>query len=116
MAGGNDVLPRQEGLAVLAGDYDAGAVTYAIYERYASSGLRVLEDLPRTPNLTFVTRADFPPADVERLRRILQGLHTTVEGRQVLHALHADMTALVAVNDNAFDPLRSMMQSVSAVE
>jgi phosphonate transport system substrate-binding protein len=103
-------------LAVLAGDYDAGAVTFAIYERYANDGLRVLEDLPRTPNLTLLTRADFPPADVERLRQALQALHTTPGGRTVLHALHSDMTALIPVNDDAFRPLRSMMQTVQAAE
>jgi phosphonate transport system substrate-binding protein len=103
-------------LAVLAGDYDAGAIKREVYDDYASRGLRILTELPPTPDHVFVTRANFPPADVAKLRGALLALGKTAEGRQVLLALHPGLTNLIPATEADYQELRQMVHTVGAAQ
>ena len=101
-------------LAVLAGDYDAGALKREVYDEYAPKGLRILAELPPTPDHVFVTRADFPPADVAKLRAALLALDGTAEGRQILAELHPGLTRLIPATESDYQALREMIRTVLA--
>lgn len=101
-------------LAVLAGDYDAGALKREVYDEYAAKGLRILAEVPPTPDHLFVTRADFPAADVATLRAALLALDGTAEGRRVLAELHPGLTRLIPAAESDYQALRDLIRSVPA--
>lgn len=101
-------------LAVLSGDYDAGAVKQEIFDEFAPKGLRVLAQTPGTPDHLFVTRADFPPLDVARLRDALVRLKDLPQGPAILSSLHQGLTALIPVSISDYDPLRKIVAAVEA--
>jgi len=101
-------------LAVLAGDYDAGALDREVYDQYAAKGLRILAELPPTPDYVFVTRADFPPAAVATLRAAMLALERTPDGGRILAALHPGLTRLIPASDSDYQGLRDMMHAVPA--
>src|SRR5258705_5163827 len=65
---------RNVALAVLSGDYDAGAVRKEVYDEGQARGLRGLLKLPEGSEHLFVARSDLPAAQVTRLRLGLLGL------------------------------------------
>ena len=103
-------------LAVLAGDYDAGALKREVYDQYAARGLRVLAELPPTPDHVFVTRADFPPASVAKLREALLALDQRADGRRVLAELHPGLTRLIPASESDYQTLRAMIRAVVAAQ
>jgi phosphonate transport system substrate-binding protein len=96
-------------LAVLAGDYDAGAVKEETFEKYAPRGLRSLAHLPSVYDHVFVTSAKLPAELVGTLRSALLKLNNLPEGRSVMASIHPRMTALVAPLDSEYDHLRAIM-------
>lgn len=99
-------------LAVMAGDFDAGAVKYEVYEEFASRGLRRLATSPPVSEHVFVARAKLPPAEIARLRHALLTLKDRPDGPAILHSIHKGMTALVPVSDADYDTLRAILRTV----
>lgn len=99
-------------LAVLAGDFDAGAVKYEVYQEYAGQGLRRLATSPPVSEHVFVTRANLPAADIARLRRALLTLRDQPDGHAIMQSIHKGMTALVPVTDADYDNLRVILRTV----
>lgn len=114
--GGHRFLGSQPNvaLAVLAGDYDAGALNREVYEEYAAKGLRVLAETPPTPDHVFVTRKDFPAAAVAKLRDAMLTLDRTPEGARILADLHPGLTRLIPASETDYQALRDMIRSVVA--
>lgn len=99
-------------LAVLAGDYDAGAMKKEVFDEFEAKGLRALAVTPGVPDHVFVTRADLPKTDIERIRQAMLHLKDQPNGPALLDRLNKGLTALGAVNDADFAELRSMLQVV----
>jgi phosphonate transport system substrate-binding protein len=96
-------------MAVLAGDYDAGAVKEETFEKYEPRGLRVLAHLPSVYDHVFVTSNKLPAELVDSLRSLLLKLNDLPEGRSIMLSIHPKMTALVAPMDSEYDNLRTIM-------
>jgi phosphonate transport system substrate-binding protein len=96
-------------LAVLAGDYDAGAVKSEIYDEYAAKGLRILATSPPVSEHVFVTRADLPREQIKLLRQALLTLRSSPDGPAILRAINRDATNLVSVGDSDYDSLRRLL-------
>ena len=101
---------RNVALAVLAGDFDAGAVHEDIFREYAPRGLRALAHQPPVADHVFVASARLPATEIEQLRRALAELPGTPAGKAAMAAMDPGMTALVAARDADYDSLRSLMQ------
>lgn len=99
-------------LAVLAGDFDAGAVKYEVYEEYAGQGLRRLATSPAVSEHLFVASARLPATEVQRLRRALLAVGGQPGGPAVMQAIHKGMTGLVPVRDADYDSLRTILRTV----
>jgi len=99
-------------LAVLAGDFDAGAMKQEVFDAYAGKGLRALAISPGVPDHLFVTRSNLPQADIERLRKALFSLHDNEQGRQVLAGLHKGLTRLIPVHDADYAGLRATLRKL----
>lgn len=102
-------------LGILAGDFDAGAMKQEVFDEFESRGLRALAITPGVPDHLFVTRANLPSTDVERLREALLRLRDVPNGATILRKMHKGLTALVPANDAEYGELRTMMQAVESV-
>lgn len=101
-------------LAVLAGDFDAGAVKEEIYREYAPQGLRALATSPPVADHLFVARSDLPAAEVERLRAALLRLKDAPGGAAIMDSIHKGMTAMVGASDTDYDSLRTILRSIES--
>ena len=95
-------------MAVLAGDFDAGAIRESIYNTYAREGLRALAMSEPISDHVFVARAGLPADTVKKITQILFSLKDSEEGRRSLGALQKNLTALVPVQDADFDRMRKI--------
>jgi phosphonate transport system substrate-binding protein len=101
---------RNVALAVLSGDYDAGAVKKEVYDDVRARGLRVLVKLPEVSEHLFVTRSDLPAGEIAALRQALLGLKDVAGGAGILQAIDREMTAMVPVRDADYDSLRELQR------
>lgn len=101
-------------LAVLAGDFDAGAVKDEVFRDFAPKGLRALSDTPAISEHLFVTRSTFPPELVDPLRQTLLRLRDIPAGTAIMQAINKDMTAMVAVTDSDYDNLRAILRTLES--
>lgn len=99
-------------LAVLAGDFDAGAVKEAVFRKYAERGLRALATTPALSEHLFVTRSRLAPQRVEQLRSALLALDKTTDGRHIMNTIKPGMTAMLPVQDSDYDNLRGIMDAL----
>ncbi len=100
-------------LAVLAGDFDAGAVKEEVFNRYKDQGLRLLAWSPSLSEHLFVTRSDLDSELVSRLRQALLELKDSPRGRRILQSLKSSVSAMVPVSDSDYDNLRDIMSAVA---
>jgi len=96
-------------LAVLAGDFDAGAVKREVFDEYKERGLRALAISPPVSEHLLVTSNRVATKQVNALRRALLSLHSTTEGRAILGSIHREATAFVQVQDRDYNSLRQLM-------
>ncbi len=98
--------------AVLSGEMDAGAVKNSIFEQFRDKGLNSIAQTPKFSEHPFVTRANLDPELISKLRRLMNNLHKSAQGKEILHAINPDITALVSVQDSDFDSLRQILLRV----
>lgn len=103
---------RDVALAVLAGDFDAGAMKREVFAEYAARGLRALAIGPPGPDYLFVARAGLPAAIETRLRQALQSLHQQPAGRRIHERLHAGLAALEMTQDADYDGVRAQLRAI----
>ena len=101
---------RNVALAVLAGDFDAGAVHEDIFREYAPRGLRALAHQPPVADHVFVASGRLSVKEVDTLRAAMQELPGTPAGKAVMAAIDPGMTALAPARDSDYDSLRVLMQ------
>ncbi len=99
-------------MAVLSGAADAGAIKAEVLEHFRSKGLQALAETPEISEHLFVTRADLPPALVQRLRKILLDLKDSGRIAQVLAPIKKTATGIVPASGADYDNLRRIMQQV----
>ena len=101
---------RNVALAVLAGDFDAGAVHEDIFREYAPRGLRALAHQPPVADHVFVASGRLSVTEVDALRRAMLELPGTPAGKAAMAAIDPGMTALAPARDRDYDNLRTLMQ------
>lgn len=111
--GGYDYITghKNVSLAVLAGDYDAGAVKSEVYKEFAEK--KLLRSLAQTYSVTdhlFVSSHKLSEPLIKKLRELFLTLNESENGRSILLAIHPNMTSFVGVSDNDYDSLRKIMK------
>lgn len=99
-------------LAVLAGDFDAGAIKREVFDEFEAQGLRPLAVTLPTPDHLFVTRATLPAAQVQKLRAALLQLKERPRGQEIMNELHKGLTALIPANEQDYEQLRAIVRKV----
>jgi len=107
----HQILPTHDdiALAVLSGDFDAGAVKPAVFKRYEKDGLKVLTKTPKVSEHLFVTRANLPEKQIQLLRQILINMKNSSEGLAVLQGIKKNMSGLVSAKDSDYSNLHEMI-------
>lgn len=99
-------------LAVLAGDYDAGAVKEAVFYKYQSRGLRELATTPALSEHLFVTSAHLPGELVEALRAALFALKNDPQGEAIMNGIKKGITDYQPASSMDYDNLRDMLMQL----
>jgi len=99
-------------LAVLAGDYDAGAVKQEVFQEMAPKGLRALATSPPVADHVFVASTKLPESLIQKLQQAFWHLEDTPEGLRMMQSMHKGMTALKEAHDADFDSLRKILKQV----
>lgn len=105
------MLPTHDdiALAVLSGDFDAGAVKPAVFKRYEKDGLKILTKTPKISEHLFVTRANLPEKQIQLLRQILINMKNSSEGLAILQGIKKNMSGLVSAKDSDYSNLQKMI-------
>lgn len=102
-------------LAVLAGDFDAGAVKADVFYQYESRGLRAIGTSEPFSDHVLVASRRLPEALVGRLREALLQLSRDPRGAAILEALTPGVTALVPAQDRDYDSLRRVLKKLQEI-
>ena len=102
-------------LAVLAGDYAAGAIKPSVFREFESRGLRTIAETERISEHLFITRSDLPDELVQKLRNIFLLISESEQGMEALRLINDQATGMVAVQDSDYDNLREIMLTVDAL-
>lgn len=103
-------------LAVLSGDFDAGAVKEAVFNKYRPKGLKPVTYTPEISEHLFVAGNRLTPKQVERICTLMFDLDKTAPGRKIMQSIKPAMSALVPVEDADYQTLRDLMQSLEKNE
>ena len=99
-------------LAVLSGDFDAGAVKDEVFDKFAPQGLRSLASTPFFSEHLFVTRGTLSPNTIQAVRAAMVKLKDTPKGREILKGVNPNATALVPAADTDYDNLRQVLKAL----
>jgi phosphonate transport system substrate-binding protein len=99
-------------IAVLSGEYEAGAVKEAVFHKYKSRGLRSLATTPELSEHLFVASNKLPEKTVIKIRNILLNLGDNKEGMQVLKGIKSSLTGMGTVEDKDYDNLRMILNTL----
>ena len=101
-------------LAVLYGDFDAGAVKRDVFEEYEFRGLKALERSPQISEHVFVASHKLPKELVREIRAAFMELNNYDDAGSVLFPVNMRITGLVPASDHDYDNLRVMIQTLEA--
>jgi len=99
-------------LAVLSGNYDAGAVKEEIYFKYQSQGLRALAETPSLSEHLFVVNNNLHSNLVKKLKNEMLNLHSIKENILILQSIKKTASALVSVKDSDYENLRNILETL----
>lgn len=99
-------------LAVLSGDYDAGAVKEAVYYKYRERGLKVLKTTPALYEHVFVASKKLNPIIVDKIRNALLVLEQDARGQVIMRSIKPGMTSMRSVEDKNYNNLRKILHAL----
>lgn len=98
-------------LAVLSGDFTAGAIKPAVFRKFEKRGLRVLAVTPEISEHVFVGRANLTEQTVAALRKAMFAASQSSDGVAALRSIKSSVTGLIPVQDADYDSLRTIINS-----
>jgi len=96
-------------LAVLSGDYDAGAVKPAVFRQFEEKGLRIVAKTPKISEHLFITRSDLPNEQVIALRKAMLNIKKSKMGMAALRNIKKSIINLVEAANDDYDNLRKII-------
>lgn len=101
-------------LAVLYGEYDAGAVKEAVYDKYSKRGLRALATTPALAEHLFVANPKLGAEKIAILRAALLDLKNTPDGLAIMRGIKPGMNGMAPAEDKDYDNLRTILRELKA--
>lgn len=101
-------------MAVLKGEFDAGAVKESVAQRFKTQGLKVIKTSPDIPEFNICVNKDLPPETKELIKKaILELSDKTEEGAPVLKSIDPNYTGFIAASDRDYDGIKEMMKKLN---
>nr|CRH07806.1 putative Phosphonate ABC transporter, periplasmic phosphonate-binding protein [Candidatus Magnetococcus massalia] len=102
-------------MAVMAGDFDAGAVKDEVYQTFKKRGLRLIASTQPIPEHLFIARKGLPKPLVKKLRKALLEITQHRSGKRILSGLKKGLTNLVDVQEEDYDDLDHLLQILTQI-
>ena len=102
-------------LAVLAGDYDAGAVKESVFYKYEERGLKAIADTPALYEHIFVTSNKLDPATIQKLRDAFLTLDKDSNGSMIMNSIKPGITSMYPARDKDYDELREILRTLKQI-
>ena len=96
-------------LAVLAGEYDAGAVKPAVFGKFKKDGLRTIAMTPKISEHLFVASNKLNKNIVATIQAALLSAAHSADGMQALHAINKSITGMVVSSEADYANLRKII-------
>ena len=100
---------RNVALGVLAGDFEAGAVKEAVYQKFRPRGLKMLAATPTIAEHLFVAGNRLAASTVNQLRVAMLKLNRNQTGHDVFKSIKTSITGFSLVKDDAYNSLRTIL-------
>jgi phosphonate transport system substrate-binding protein len=102
-------------LAVLSGEYDAGAVKEAVFYKYQARGLKTLATTPALSEHLFVTSNKLDAATRSKLREAFLSLHKDPNGKKIMNSIKPGISAMTPVVDEDYNNLREILRALKQI-
>lgn len=99
-------------LAVLAGDFDAGALSEDIFLSYRELGLRDLAWTQSLPEHLFIARDGLDTETIDGLKAAFLGLGEGEEARRIVSSIKESATAVAPAQDADYDAMREILSAL----
>lgn len=99
-------------LAVLTGEFDAGAVKEDIYFENEARGLRAIATSPEMSDHLFVARSDLSADMIEHIRKAMLTVLEDPNGASIVAAITPGVSNLIQVEDKHYDNLRQILKKL----
>lgn len=97
--------------AVLAGDFDGGILKDSVAADFRNKGIVAIGSTPPLPSYVFAVHPGMPVAVRNKLRNALLALKkSSPDGSATLEAFDNAYDGFVVVDDQAYDPVRKLIQ------
>lgn len=96
-------------IAVLAGEYDAGAVKEAVFYKYKAKGLKSLAATPDLSEHLFVVSNKMSDKEFNTIKNVFLDMKNSPEGMKVLKGIKKTITAMGKVKDEDYSNLREIL-------
>jgi len=100
-------------LGVLSGDYDAGAVKSAVFDKFKNDGLYSVKQTPEISEHVFIANANLDQKKISHIQSIMFDMKNSPDGLRALQAIKKTITGLVSASDSDYDNLRHIINTVN---
>ncbi len=94
---------------VLSGEFSAGAVKEAIFDKYKEAGLREIARSRHISEHVFLAANSMPIKTKKQIEALLLNITKTQQGRKILHNIKPKSNRLKHTRDDSFNTLREYM-------
>lgn len=102
-------------LAVLSGEYDAGAIKEAVFYKYEARGLKTLDTTPALSEHLFVTSKKLNATTRSKLREAFLSLNKDPNGKKIMNSIKPGITAMTPVEDKDYNNLREILRALKKI-
>ena len=102
-------------IAVMLGNYDAGAVKEEIYNLYKNRGMKLIHNTRPISEHVFVASNHLPAAQQIAIRKLLLSIMQADKGPGILHSIKPSVTDLVPVSISDYDNLKALLGELDGI-
>ena len=107
----HQLLPSHDdiALAVLSGDFDAGAVKPEVYRKFKSQNLISIAQTPKISEHLFVSQSKLSKQLIQKIRKVMLNMKNSKEGLNALQAVKKNITAIVEASNHDYENLKNII-------
>ncbi len=99
-------------LGVLAGDFIAGSVKEDVFHTYREKGLKKLAETPPVAEHLFVASSHLSARISAEIQAAFLKLNDSERGLEIMRAIKPTISGFAAVDDSAYDSLRTILENL----